>query len=221
MCFPRTFSPTRTSLIWRRTTTICRKTRTRYLYDEDGVYHRGYAFYITENPQKQANLNVSKFFTTGNVGHELKFSFGYRNQENDSATGWPGDQVVADEASGLAWITRGVDTLYEMNYIHATLGDTLTMGNFTVNAGVRYQYQRGRNLASTAFANGLFPDLLPDARYDGDDDYPFTFEDWLPRVSATYALGKEKRTLLKGSYSRFADQLGNVVYLLLLGRSEQ
>lgn len=184
------------------------------LYDEDGIYHRGYLYLRTTNPQIQGNLTASKFFTTGSVGHELKFSFGYRNQENESASAWPGDQVIASEFSGFALITRGVKTVYENDYIHATLGDTLTLGNFTINAGVRYQYQRGRNLASSAGASGLFPDLLPAVEYEGDSGYPFKYDDLLPRISATYALGKEKRTLLKASYSRFADQLGAVTYRL-------
>jgi len=40
------------------------------------------------------------------------------------------------------------------------------------------------------------------------------FKDWQPRVSATYALGKNRTTLLRGSYARFADQLGFVGYQL-------
>lgn len=184
------------------------------LYDVDGNWGRGYAYLITDNPQKQANLSVSKFFNTGSLSHELKFGFGYRNQKNESASAWPGDQVIASEYSGYALITRGVSTVYEMNYWNGTIGDTLTWGPLTVNAGLRYEYQRGRNLLSTAPENGLFPDLLPAAVYEGDEGYPFKYDDLLPRVSATYALGKDKKTLLRASYSRFADQLGNVVYRL-------
>src|SRR5262249_4699789 len=35
----------------------------------------------------------------------------------------------------------------------------------------------------------------------------FTWTDWAPRVGLTYALGKDRSTLLRASYSRFADQL--------------
>ena len=48
-------------------------------------------------PQKQANVQVSKFFNTGSANHELKFSFNYRTQIADSATGWPGDQNIGSE----------------------------------------------------------------------------------------------------------------------------
>ena len=55
-------------------------------------YHNNYYYYFAKDPQKQANVQVSKFFNTGKLNHELKFSFNYRQQIADSATGCPGDQ---------------------------------------------------------------------------------------------------------------------------------
>lgn len=187
------------------------------LYDADGVFHRGYKYLITTNPQDQVNLSASKFFNTGDVSHELKFGFGYRNQENDSASAWPGDQILTSETSigyGYAQLTRGVRTRYEQRYWHGTLGDTLSIGNLTVNAGIRYDVQQGRNLASEAFENVVFPELLPGLTSQDDEGWPIEHKDWQPRISATYALGKEKKTLLRASYARFANQLGSFVYQL-------
>lgn len=177
-------------------------------------YHNSWLYYITKNPQYQGNVNVSKFFNTGKVNHELKASFNYRRQINDSASAWPGDQIFGSEFStyAVAAITRGVRAIYKTEYYTGTLGDTLTAGNLTVNAGVRYDYQRGRNLPSSAAANPAYPDLLPAVQFNGNNGYPFRFNNWEPRVSATYALGKNHTTLLKGSYSRYADQLGFITY---------
>jgi outer membrane receptor protein involved in Fe transport len=36
----------------------------------------------------------------------------------------------------------------------------------------------------------------------------FTWETFSPRLGLTYALGEEKKTLLRFSYARFAEQLG-------------
>jgi outer membrane receptor protein involved in Fe transport len=187
-------------------------TNAEVVYDVDGVYHNGYRNYITKNPQYQGNLSASKFFNTGKVNHELKFGFNYRRQVNDSSSAWPGDQILASEYSALALITRGVRSIYKTEYYAATLGDTLTTGNLTVNAGLRYDYQRGRNLPSSAAANPVFPDLLPAVQFNGNDGYPFQFRNLEPRVSATYALGKDRKTLLRGSYARYADQLGFITY---------
>ena len=189
-------------------------------YDVPGVgptgWHNSYRYLETSNPQHQANVSGSKFFTTGDVNHELKFGFGYRHQLNDSASAWPGQQVWGSiySSSAYAAVTRGVDTRFEMEYAHALLGDTATIGNLTVSAGLRYDYQRGRNLASTGFGNQMFPEILPTETNADDPNYPFQFHDLEPRVSVTYALGKDKKTLLKASYARFADQLGTVVYQL-------
>jgi hypothetical protein len=187
-------------------------TNAEVVFDVNGVYHNGYRNFITRNPQYQGNVNASKFFNTGSINHELKFSFNYRRQINDSASAWPGDQIVASEYSSLALITRGVHTIYKTEYYTGTLGDTLTTGNLTVNAGLRYDYQRGRNLPSDAAANPVFPDLLPAVQFNGNNGYPFHFSNLEPRISATYALGQEKKTLLRGSYARYADQLGFLTY---------
>ena len=61
-------------------------------------------------------------------------------------------------------------------------------------------------------ANTTFPDLLPEVLYHGSDSWQFKYTNWQPRVSATYALGEKKTTLLRGSYAQFADQLGFLGY---------
>ena len=184
---------------------------------ENDSWNRSYRNLVTTNPQHQANVQGSKFFNTGTIGHELKFGFGYRHQLNDSASQFPGDQIFGSilSSSAYAAVTRGVDTRYEMDWVHGFVSDTITAGNLTVSPGVRYDYQRGKNIRSTAPANQTFPDLLPAVDWPGDPNYPIQFHDIEPRISATYALGKDRKTLLRASYSRFADQLGGeVVYQL-------
>jgi hypothetical protein len=179
-------------------------------------WNNGYRWLTTKEYQQQANVVGSKFFSTGNVGHELKFGFGYRRQVNDSASAWPGQQVFGSElsSSSYAVVNRGVDTRFEQQYMHAFVGDTATIGNLTVSGGLRYDYQRGKNLASTGIGNQMFPEILPTIHSADDPNYPFQFHNLEPRISATYALGKDKKTLLRASYARFADQLGRYVYQL-------
>jgi hypothetical protein len=49
--------------------------------------------------------------------------------------------------------------------------------------------------------------VLPPASFAGGD-IGFEWTDITPRLGLTYALGAERKTLLRASYSRFADQLG-------------
>jgi Carboxypeptidase regulatory-like domain len=183
----------------------------------DDTYYNNYRYYFAKDPQKQANGQVSKFFNTGSINHELKFSFNYRQQIADSATGWPGEQNLGSEYTdspsyNSVLLARGVRPVYKNQFWSGTLGDTLTMGNLTVQLGVRYDRQQAKNLPGTAFGNVLFPDLLPTIQYHGADDWQFDFTNWQPRVSATYALGEKKTTLVRASYAQFADQLGFIGY---------
>ena len=52
------------------------------------------------------------------------------------------------------------------------------------------------------------PTLLPAQSFAGGP-IGFTWKTWSPRLGLTYALGKDRSTLLRASYSRFADQLGS------------
>jgi hypothetical protein len=181
----------------------------------DGVWHNSWNYYLAKDPQRQANAQVSKFFNTGKVNHELKVSFNYRQQVADSATGWPGDQLqgyVYSASYASALVSRGVRTVYRTTYITGMLGDTLTAGNLTVNAGVRYDSQKSRNLPGRSFGNTVFPEILPTVYFHGAPDTQFSYTNWQPRASVTYALGEKKNTLARASYGRFADQLGFISY---------
>ncbi len=183
----------------------------------DFQYHNSYGYYFAKDPQKQANMQVSKFFTTGKLNHELKVSFNYRQQIADSATGLPGDQLLGNfysSSSASAAITGGVRTTYKTEYWTGTIGDTITAGNLTVNAGVRYDYQRGKNIPGYRLANQDFPLIVPYVAFHGNKGWPFAYKNVEPRASVSYALGEKKNTLLRASYSRFADQLGFIVYQL-------
>ena len=154
---------------------------------------------------RQGGASASKFFTNGNLSHELKIGFGYRDASNDGASSWPGGQVWTDETSSLAFITRGGIGRATQQKLGVFASDTVTSDRLTVNVGLRYDHGQARNLAVFAPANPLFPDVLPAVSYAGDEGHPISAGSWQPRVGATYALGAKRRTLLRASYSRFAD----------------
>jgi hypothetical protein len=180
--------------------------------DVDGVWHNSYLFYRSKSSQRQTGLTASSFFGMGSLNHELKFGFGYKRAVIDSLSSWPGDGLIGFEFGNFAAVTRNSNAKFEMNYYDAYLSDTISAGNLTINAGLRFDYQRGRNLPSAVPANPLFPDLLPAVTYSGDSGYPITWRDVEPRIGMTYALGRERKTLLRASYSRFANQLGSEVH---------
>ena len=183
---------------------------TQAYQDNYQVWQYSYTFYDSKRPQYQTGLTASGFFDTGDLRHELKFGFGYKQIQGDSLSTWPGNQLVGFDsfAPPLATITRPASNKIVQNYYDTYAGDTIQAGNLIVNVGVRFDYQQGKNLPSAVPANPVFPELLPAVQYGGDAGYPVTWRQFEPRVGATYALGSNRKTLLRASYSRFSNRLG-------------
>lgn len=181
---------------------------------EDGIWLHSYTTRRILDDKSQAGLNVSAFFDTGSLRHELKLGFGYKNVHFDSASSWPGDLLVGYGPAQLAGITRLMNHKARLNAYDVFVGDTLRAGSFTVNVGGRFDYQQGRNLPSVVPANPVYPELLPAVLYAGDSGYPITWRQFQPRAGVTYAL-RDNRTLLRASYSRFANQLDSTTVLTI------
>ncbi len=83
---------------------------------------------------------------------------------------------------------------------------------------MRFDKQTGENLASSDVGNPAVPGaepgapgLLPPISFGGNDAGGFEWESVVPRIGATYALGEERKTLLRGTFSQYAEQLGQYV----------
>jgi hypothetical protein len=185
--------------------------------DAEGVWHNSYQVYAAPRPQRQGKGEVSVFFNTGNVGHELKAGFGYLTTGARSHSIWPGN-AVGDLAGGTygslfdcevpcAVITRQSNLVVDNEYWSGFLQDAITLDRFSINVGVRYDKQTGENAATVVPGNPSFPEILPAIDYPGSGQ-PFEWEDWQPRLGLTYALGANRSTVLKASYARYAEALG-------------
>jgi hypothetical protein len=173
-------------------------------------WHRTYSYYEQEAPQKNARLDGSAFVTGMGTSHELKFGFGYRDTPVQSATIWPGNGNFGNFYDGyaLAALTRPAVPNFGSRYLDFYVGDTVTFSNLTLTGGFRYDIQRAKNFGSSVPANPVVPDLLPAASYAGDER-ALEWKGLSPRIGATWAIGPEKRTLIRGSYNRYMDQLGS------------
>jgi hypothetical protein len=181
--------------------------------DANFIWHDNFLLYQTERPQEQLKADASSFFNTGNLSHELKFGAGYREAEVTTLTRWPGFGQTLNYYKSFGYnynvigLTRDAFPSILQEYTSAYLQDTMTVGNLTFNAGLRYDIQGGENLQRTVAANPVFPNVLPAVGFAGGD-IGFEWKTLSPRLGLTYALGESRQTLLRASYSRFADQLG-------------
>ncbi len=187
-------------------------TNTSYV-DASSVWHNTFFLNSTLRPQTQYKADASNFFNTAAVSHELKFGVGYRQAEVTSLTQWGGAGIVYNgpaffgTASNVLGVARNGGASIEQTYKSLYLQDTLTSGNLTANIGLRYDTQGGNNLNRSQPASTLLPAVLPAVSVQ-KQDIGFEWKDFTPRLGLTYALGAERKTLLRASYSRFADQLG-------------
>ena len=183
------------------------------ILDPSFTWHNSFYLYTTDRPTHQYKLDGSNFFNTGNLSHELKYGAGYRKASITSTTRWAGVGIQLDfyqENYGLPnelQLTRPASPAYTVKYKSGYAQDTLTVGNVTANIGLRYDNQGGTNDPRVVPGNSLNPTLLPSINYAGGD-IGFSWTSLTPRLGLTYALGAERKTLLRASYSRFADQLG-------------
>jgi len=174
----------------------------------DGAFHRSYLSYDTIRPQTQYRLDSSAFLTMGSMTHELKFGFGYRKADVRSISVWPGDQYTVDfgDGTGGVYLFRPSDFTYSVKTNDAYIGDTVMMGNLTLQGGLRYDLQKGSVAAGSIKANPLLGAAYPAISWNAVTG--LKWDSISPRVGLTYTLGTDKKTLLRADYSRYVDQMG-------------
>ena len=184
--------------------------------DANVIPHRSFLNYVTERPQDQYRTDASTFFNTGSLSHELKFGLGYRDAEVSSFSAWPGggyaymfnNTELETGAQGLAILTRDTNFTYNVGQTDFYVGDTILAGNLTIQAGLRYDRQVGSLQDGATTANPLIPDILPAISYNGSSLGELEWSSVSPRLGLTYALGADKKTLLRAAANRYVDQLG-------------
>lgn len=168
-----------------------------------------YLGFTARKPWHVVNLDGNYFKSAMGGQHEFKFGFAYRKDPARTTTTFSGNQVLAvrqNAEDAYAQITRQRNVRFTEDIWSGYVGDSFTKGRATISVGVRYDRQHAFNEPSTATANPLFPDLLPQLVYDGSGP-TITWKDFSPRASVSLALDESRKTVLRASYARYAGQL--------------
>ena len=171
-----------------------------------GIWGDSFYYAFIKRPQTQYRADGSTFFETGTLNHELKFGAGFREVKQQTQSGWPGGQYYVYGGGGGLALFRPANSNTTGQYTDLYAGDTMLLGNLTLQAGLRYDQQKGHSGALSTTANPDFPDLMPAASLNVPDEIEWTSIS--PRIGATYTFGSTHRTVLRGGYNRYVDQLG-------------
>ena len=178
--------------------------------DDSGVWHVSFDRYTTDRPQQAAMAEGSWF----RGKHEVKFGVSWRRVTMKTTSRWSsskGNGIVSYHV-GYPDIFVTVVSPWEAaalaHYSSAWAGDTIALNRATINAGVRFDWQRDGVLPASEPAVPGFEKWLPAVSAPAVPD-AITWNSFSPRVGITYALDEARRTQLRGSYAMFASQLGN------------
>jgi Ca-activated chloride channel family protein len=156
---------------------------------------RGGAFRFADDRRTRSAGGLGSWFrNTGPVAHEVRFGGIWRTEDVSARQSAPGRGlvVVSGQTLGLPAGTaalgdyRDGDVAETFHSGSLWLDDVLTVGPATVHVGLRGESQEL---------------LAPSVR----------FRDLVPRLGATWALGRERKTLLRASAGRYASRLGEEV----------
>ena len=176
-------------------------------WDRDFVLRGNFQSGASGIEEDQYRLDGSYFLVKGELDQELRFGGSKRDQEHFSQSVWPGRGIVTHVPFEIVFAYRGGKAPVALDLGALWYQHTLQRGRSTLNLGLRWDHQEGRNLPSAVAANPAFPAALPAIDYPGNSP-EFTWSTLSPRLGLTWDLGNQGRTLLRLSLARFADRLG-------------
>ncbi|MCB1050085.1 MAG: carboxypeptidase regulatory-like domain-containing protein [Acidobacteria bacterium] len=170
-----------------------------------------YFDYATERPVRQAEIKGNTFLSTNAMEHELQYGFKYYEATVGSTSRAGDDQLIlyyygsTGEADTVLLYREG-NLITDLDANSAYVSDTMSWGNWTVTAGLRWDKQSGQNKASSTEGNRFNPEALPDLNFLGQDE-PFSWSTVAPRIGATYNWGSDRQYLLRANASIYYDTL--------------
>lgn len=182
----------------------------------DQFLEHGFQFYHTKRPQQNYSLDANYFKQNWGGDHEFKFGFAYKHATVTTSCQYGGDVILYDYAGQRGDVSAGagraklrylVNDKFNLDNIGIYGGDTWRMNRLTVNLGFHFDHNTSKTKAADAPANAIRPDLLPELHYAGSDNIP-ALDSFSPRIGATYDLTGDGKTIIRGNYARFYDQLG-------------
>lgn len=145
--------------------------------------------------------------------HEFKFGFEYRTSSLHSFTSYGNGVLIYESTqtipegpliSGYVYAHQPADARVKSDRASFYAADTYRKNRLTLNLGVRFDSATGRNEASAIPGVPGFEQYVDPFNFPGNDP-GIRFNDWSPRIGATYDLTGDGKTVVRGSFARYYD----------------
>ena len=174
-----------------------------------GLWGRSYNASIFLRPTNSLDV-VSTYFMPATAGGDHSFKFGYRwRSAHSTSINHRGGFIEARFTSGAA----NAADIYRDGYSESHLDthafyaqDTFTRNRLTINLGFRFDRQDDYQAPGQVPANPFFPQLMPAIDFPGVDA-GITWNDFSPRLGATYDLMGDGKTVISSSYAIYYGQM--------------
>ena len=179
---------------------------------EDGIWYGTFGDFRNAREAENLRAEASWARPVKSAHQEIRFGWTQGDIETSTSERWGNSSLIhlAGENFGtpfdLVRLTRPSTLAVSQNENAFWVQDSIRFRSLTLDIGLRYEVQRGRNLAGQAEANPLFPDLLPAVDFAGDGSR-FTWNSVSPRLAVAWSLGRQDRTVLRASYASYASRL--------------
>ena len=173
-----------------------------------------YASFEGRRDSHLAKLEGHLHKSASKVRHDAKGGVSYRIGESAASERWGRDNLVqlAGENFGTPFdvvrLIRPENTRVTTDDLAIWVQDAIEIGDLRLDVGIRSDHQVGRNEATAVDANPLFPNLLPGTEVE-EGSTELTWSSVLPRLSFTWALGSDGRTVLRAGLAGYSSQLRN------------
>jgi hypothetical protein len=145
--------------------------------------------------------------------HEFRFGFEYKTSKLHTFSSYGNGVFIIDSTqtvpqgpltSGTLFAQHWIDGRVQINRTSFYASDTYRRDRLTLNLGLRFDRQNGTNQAST------IPGVPGFEEFVGPLDFPdldpgINFNDFSPRIGATYDLTGDGKTIIRGNFAKYYD----------------
>ncbi len=188
-------------------------------------------FYVAPIDRPSHDFVVDANYFSENVmggDHEFRFGFEYKTSELHTFSSYGNGVLIVDYnqtsprgplTSGYVKAQHAIDGRVDLNHTSFYVTDTFRKDRLTLNLGFRFDNQTGSNIASSIPGVPGFENIVGPLEYPGGDP-GISFNDFSPRIGATYDMSGDGKTIVRGNFARYYDgfnpafvQLQNPTYV--------